>query len=101
MVIEWLKIPVPTDLQSEYLRIDREIWTEILSKQPGFVGKDCWRDPDSPEILNLVIRWERYRDWQAVPASLLAAADHAFCVAMGNSFPVTLCTRYDVVPAPV
>ena len=100
MVIEWLKIPVPTDRQNDFLHNDRAIWTDTLSKQPGFAGKECWRDPDSPEILNLVIHWNTLADWKAVPDSVLAAADQAFCDAMGQSFPVALCTRYDVMSAP-
>lgn len=99
MVIEWLKIPVPTDRQKDFLRNDHAIWTEILSKQPGFAGKECWRDPDSPEILHLVIRWESFGHWKSVPASVLATADQSFLAAMGQSFPVALCTRYDMMPA--
>jgi uncharacterized protein (TIGR03792 family) len=101
MVIEWLKIPVPSARQDDYLRHDTAIWTQILSKQPGFTGKEVWRDPDSPDILHLVIRWDSYAHWQAVPETVLAAADRAFCSALGDSFPVALCTRYDVAEPPV
>jgi uncharacterized protein (TIGR03792 family) len=97
MVIEWLKIPVATDRQTDFLRIDHAIWTEILSKQPGFAGKECWRDPDSPEILHLVIRWDSLAQWKSVPASVLATADQAFVAAMGESFPIAACIRYEVM----
>jgi uncharacterized protein (TIGR03792 family) len=97
MVIEWLNIPVPTARQDDYLRHDRLIWTETLARQPGFAGKEVWRDPDSPEILHLVIRWDSLAHWQAVPKTVLAATDTAFVAALGEAFPVALCTRFDVV----
>ena len=100
MVIEWLRITVPTARQKDYLAQDRLIWTATLASQPGFLGKEVWRDPDSPEILNLVIRWDSLAHWQAVPTSLLAATDAAFVAALGEAFPVALCTRYDVLAAP-
>jgi uncharacterized protein (TIGR03792 family) len=100
MVIEWLKISVPTDRQSDFLRHDQAIWTEFLAKQPGFAGKECWCDPDSPEILHLVIRWDALSDWQSVPKTGLAATEHAFAKATGKAFAVTQCIRYDVVRPP-
>ncbi|MES2143057.1 MAG: TIGR03792 family protein [Pseudomonadota bacterium] len=100
MVIEWLRIPVPIARQDDYLRHDRAIWTEFLAKQLGFAGKEYWRDPDSPEILHLVICWDTLADWHKVPQSGLAATDRAFAAALGEVWPVQLCTRYDVLPPP-
>jgi uncharacterized protein (TIGR03792 family) len=97
MVIEWLTIPVPAARQAFYLQHDRVIWTGMLAKQPGFAGKEVWQDPEQPDVLCLVIRWESLAHWQAVPKPELAATDRLFAAALGDSFPVARCTRFDVI----
>jgi uncharacterized protein (TIGR03792 family) len=99
MVIEWLKIPVPVARQSEYLHRDAEIWTKTLSEQPGFVGKEVWRDAADPNVLHLVIRWESLAAWKSVPRAVLDDADTRFARAIGTTYAVADCLTYDILSA--
>lgn len=99
MVIEWLKIPVPPERQPDYLRHDAEIWTTTLSEQPGFVGKEVWRDASDPGILHLVIRWESLAAWKSVPRPVLDGAGARFSRAMNTTYAVADCLTYDILSA--
>lgn len=99
MVVEWLRIPVPAALQADYLRHDTAIWTKTLAGQPGFRGKEIWRDVADPEILHLVIRWESLDAWKSVPRAVLDAADAAFTKAVGTTYAVADCLTYDILSA--
>lgn len=97
MVIEWLRIPVPRAAQETFVACDTRIWTATLAAQPGFAGKECWRDVADPDMLHLVIRWDTLAQWQSVPALLLQATEAAFVAAMGTSYPVLACMTYEVL----
>jgi uncharacterized protein (TIGR03792 family) len=97
MVIEWLKVSVPLALQAQYLDADDLIWTKTLAQQPGFAGKECWRDSVDPETLHLIIRWQSRAAWTSVPRSLLDATEQAFVAALGAEFPILACLTYDVI----
>lgn len=97
MVIEWLRIPVPRDMHEVYLARDAVIWTPVLAAQPGFAGKESWRDAGDPDTLHLVIRWHSLAQWQAVPRALLDATDAAFAVALGTTYAVAACLTYEVL----
>ncbi len=97
MVIEQLTFAVPPALQARYMELDAEIWTAALARQPGFLGKEVWREADAPERLHLIIRWSDRALWKAVPAEVLAATDAAFVAAMGEIFPVLSCLDQDVI----
>jgi uncharacterized protein (TIGR03792 family) len=102
MVVEWLIIPVPADLQNTFIELDAAIWTPALACNVGFIGKQVWRTQEEPEILNLVITWQSRAQWHAVPRALLEETDQAFQLAMshhapGGPFPVLRCIDYDVL----
>ena len=98
MVIEQLTFDVPVARQARFLAEDAAIWTKALAAQPGFMGKEVWREAAAPERLHLVIRWADRAAWQAVPAELLARTDAAFVEALGTSYPVLRCLDQDVLP---
>jgi uncharacterized protein (TIGR03792 family) len=97
MVIEQLSFQVPLALQGDFLRHDAAIWTPVLAAHPGFLGKEVWRETDSPDALHLIIRWASRAEWKAVPHDLLAATDQRFIAAMGQVFAVLRCNDQDVV----
>jgi uncharacterized protein (TIGR03792 family) len=86
MVIEWLSVRVPRDLQARFLEVDAGIWTPVLAAQPGFVSKETWRDPEDPNALVLVIHWESLAHWKAISAQLLAQTEQRFTAEMGQAF---------------
>ena len=97
MVIEQLTFVIPPVDQARFVALDAAIWTPALAAQPGFIGKEVWREAAEPERLHLVIRWASRAKWHAVPADLLAATDTAFNAALGQVYPVQRCLDQDVV----
>ena len=97
MVVEHLAFRVPLALQPEFLALDAEIWTATLAAQPGFRGKETWREAGDPDALHLIIRWETGAAWQSVPKAVLADTDRRFTAALGASFPALSCTAYEVL----
>jgi uncharacterized protein (TIGR03792 family) len=97
MVIEQLTFEVPAADQPRFLEHDTAIWTRALAAQPGFLGKEAWREADVPDRLHLVIRWSDRTAWKAVPAELLTRTDAAFIAAVGATYPVLRCLDQDVL----
>lgn len=94
MIIEFLSFHVPLAAQPAFLTQDAAIWTPALATSPGFLGKEVWRERDTPEQINLVIRWQAQADWDAMDKGLLAATQLAFVAAMGTDYPVLNCTAF-------
>jgi uncharacterized protein (TIGR03792 family) len=97
LVIEELTFSVPVADQPRFLAEDAAIWTTALSAQPGYLGKEIWREADAPDRLHLIIRWADRASWKAVPPDLLARTDAAFSAAMGTAYPVLRCLDQDVL----
>jgi uncharacterized protein (TIGR03792 family) len=97
MVIEELRFMVPPEMQELFVSTDREIWTQALSAQPGFLGKEIWRNADQPDDLRIVIRWASRQSWKAVPRDVLDTTERRFAEALGRVFPVLQCTDLDVL----
>jgi uncharacterized protein (TIGR03792 family) len=97
MVIEQLTFQVPLADQPRFLAQDAAIWTKALAAQPGYLGKEVWREADAPDRLHLVIRWTDRAAWKAVPAELLARTDTDFVAALGVTCPVLRCLDQDVL----
>jgi uncharacterized protein (TIGR03792 family) len=96
MVIEWLKINVSPERREQYIQKDEEIWTAALSQYPGFLSKEVWISPDKPEELVLVIRWESFELWDAVPPDALARVNAEFNAAFGDDHSIVESSRYQV-----
>jgi uncharacterized protein (TIGR03792 family) len=97
MVIEQLTFEVPASDQTRFLTQDAAIWTPALAAQPGFLGKEVWREAAIPERLHLVIRWTDRAAWKAVPATLLAETEASFTAALGQTYPVLRCLDQEVL----
>jgi len=53
MVIEWLEFQVKPEAREKFIQKDQEIWTKFLAKQPGFLGKELWINPDNYQLLKV------------------------------------------------
>lgn len=84
-VVEELTFRVAPADHDDFLRYDREIWTETLSRQPGYLGKETWLASRPQDEIKLVIRWRTRKDWNRVPKDLLEATDKRFAAAMGKN----------------
>ena len=49
MVIEELRLKVPSDLKSVWLNAEKEIWEPWLSSQDGFLGRQLFWDKEKEE----------------------------------------------------
>jgi uncharacterized protein (TIGR03792 family) len=97
MVIEYLTYQVAEADQPRFIRDDAAIWTAALSTQPGYLGKEIWRDVTRPDHLCLVIRWDSREAWHAVPRALLDATNARFQATFGTGATLHGCTDLDVM----
>lgn len=96
MVIEWLRVKVVPELRELFVQKDHEIWTAGLSQYPGFISKEVWISPEQLDEVVLVIRWESFADWKAVPSEVLAQLDAAFNAVMGETHEIVDAGGYQV-----
>lgn len=96
MVIEWLKVSVAPELREQYIQKDEEIWTAALAQYPGFLSKEVWISPDRPEEVILVIRWESFEQWNAIPTDVLERVEAEFNEALGDVYEIVESSRYQV-----
>lgn len=82
MVIEWLKFDVDPKLREKFIQQDEKIWTTSLSTFPGFLGKEVWIEPDAPDKVVLVIRWQTREQWKSVPLKDLVKIEQQFAAVM-------------------
>jgi uncharacterized protein (TIGR03792 family) len=97
MVIEQLTFQVPQSRQADFLAQDAVIWTTVLAAQPGYLGKEVWREAEVPDRLHLIIRWQSRAAWKSVPEALLASTAAAFDAALGEHFPVLRCLDQEML----
>ncbi len=97
MVIEQLTFSVPPADQARFLAMDAAIWTPALAAQPGFLGKEVWREADAPDALHLIIRWASRADMEGGRPRAAGRHGTAFCAAVGAVFPVLRCLDQDVI----
>jgi uncharacterized protein (TIGR03792 family) len=96
MVIEWLKVNVTPELREQYIQKDAEIWTTALSRYPGFLSKEVWISPDNLAEVVLIIRWESFEQWDAIPPEDLQRVEAQFAAVMGDTNRIVESSRYQV-----
>ncbi len=84
--VEWLKFQVPAAQQPDFIAQDAAIWTPVLSSYPGFQTKEIWTNPDRPDELVIVIHWNSFADWQAIPKNVLDRTTEKFHAAMNAEY---------------
>lgn len=96
MEIEWLKIKVDPDLREKFVQKDAEIWTAGLSQYSGFLNKEVWISPTNLTEVILVIHWQSFEQWQAIPQEVLHQLEDRFDQVMGNTYKIIEASRYQV-----
>lgn len=96
MVIEWLKFLVKPELREYFVQQDEAIWTAALSQYPGFQSKEVWISPENLAEVVLVIQWETFEQWQAVPPRDLERIEGRFSEALGNTYEIVEAARYQI-----
>ena len=68
MVIEELRLKVPTASKAAWLNAEKEIWDPWLSSQEGFLGRQLFWDKEKEEAL-ILVSWESKKLWKSIPMS--------------------------------
>jgi uncharacterized protein (TIGR03792 family) len=75
MVVEMLTFAVAEADRAEWLRVEEQVWSRFLERQPGFVRKEMWVDVEDTASVHAMIWWESLELWQAISAETVAAVD--------------------------
>ncbi len=65
IVIEVLRLKVPSSYRKAWLNAEQATWGPWLSKQNGFLGRDLFWDSKNEEA-TLMIRWASRKDWKSI-----------------------------------
>jgi len=68
MVIEELRLRVPSGLKAAWLNAEKEIWDPWLSSQEGFLGRQLFWDKEKEEAL-ILVNWKSKKLWKSIPMS--------------------------------
>ena len=68
MVIEELRLKVPSDAKAVWLNAEKEIWEPWLSSQDGFLGRQLFWDKAKEEAL-ILVNWKSKKLWKSIPMS--------------------------------
>ena len=68
MVIEELRLKVPTAAKAVWLNAEKEIWDPWLSSQDGFLGRQLFWDKEKEEAL-ILVTWKSKKLWKSIPMS--------------------------------
>jgi uncharacterized protein (TIGR03792 family) len=97
MVIEWLGFQIKPELREKFIQEDEKIWTAVLSKADGFLGKEIWIEPAQSDRIFLIVRWQTREQWKAVPIDLLQETEAKFMAVMGqNSYQMIETKEYQI-----
>ena len=68
MVIEELRLKVPSDVKVAWLNAEKEIWEPWVSSQDGFLGRQLFWDKEKEEAL-ILVNWKSKKLWKSIPMS--------------------------------
>ncbi len=68
IVIEELRIKVPTDAKAAWLKAEKEIWEPWLSSKDGFLGRQLYWDKENEQAL-ILVTWKSKELWKSIPMS--------------------------------
>ncbi len=94
MITELLGIRMAPEDRERYVQQEHDIWTAYIAKQPGFLWKEIWLNPEDDGEVILVIHWTTLAEQQAVPKQAVPKAELA---AVEQQFKLSFGTAYEVV----
>ncbi len=65
IVIEELRLKVPSDYKEVWLESENNIWDPWLSMQDGFLGREIFWDKEKEEAL-ILVNWENKKLWKSI-----------------------------------
>ena len=77
MVVEELRLKVPSDAKAAWLNAEKEIWDPWLSTQEGFLGRQLFWDKEKEEAL-ILVNWKSKKLWKSIPMSEVNVVQQKF-----------------------
>ncbi len=68
IVIEELRLKVPTKFKEVWLEAENQVWEPWLSSQDGFLGRQLFWDKEKEEAL-ILVNWKSKKLWKSIPMS--------------------------------
>ena len=68
IVIEELRLKVPSKFKEVWLKAENLVWEPWLSKQDGFLGRQIFWDKEKEEAL-ILVNWKSKKFWKSIPIS--------------------------------
>ena len=77
MVIEELRLKVPSEVKAIWLNAEKKIWEPWLSSQEGFMGRQLFWDKEKEEAL-ILVNWKSKKLWKSIPLSVVNQVQEKF-----------------------
>ena len=77
MVIEELRLKVPSDAKAAWFKAEKKIWEPWLSSQAGFMGRQLFWDKEKEEAL-ILVTWKSKKLWESIPMSEVNVVQQKF-----------------------
>ena len=65
VVIEELRLNVPSKFREVWLQAEREVWEPWLNNQNGFLGRQIFWNKDKEEAL-ILVNWKNKKLWKSI-----------------------------------
>jgi len=65
IVIEELRLKVPSEFKEVWLNAEKKIWEPWLSNQDGFLGRQIFWDKEKEEAL-ILVNWKNKKLWKSI-----------------------------------
>ncbi|KKZ10362.1 MAG: hypothetical protein TH68_11075 [Candidatus Synechococcus spongiarum 142] len=83
-MVKMLRQAVPTTLRDAWLSAQVDVWKPWLKRQPAFLGRDIYWDPQQEEGL-LFIRWRSQEEWEAITDEEVEPVQTRFVAAINKA----------------
>ena len=77
IVIEELRLKVPSDFKEVWLNSEKKIWEPWLFNQDGFLGRQIFWDKEKEEAL-ILVNWKSKKLWKSIPMSEVNVVQQKF-----------------------
>ena len=77
IVIEELRLKVPSEFRTVWLKAEKKIWEPWLSSQEGFLGRQLFWDKEKEEAL-ILVNWKSKKLWKNIPMTAVNEVQEKF-----------------------
>jgi len=77
LVIEELRLTVPSEFKEVWLEAEKTIWDPWLSNQDGFLGRQLFWDKEKEEAL-ILVSWQNKKLWKNIPLEEVTQVQEKF-----------------------